>query len=155
MLQQGIQLLERFAQDGRVHLSSFDEFLARRFPESLGTDWASSPEGKLKPANAERRGRFYLVWTDRRKKKEKPVHRKTFEAAVRAARAKERHLEDTLTDSSVLILSSQMCASRLRIPSNATCDARHCSARVPALVRCVAIINVTKLCTNGPYLALI
>jgi site-specific recombinase XerD len=52
------------------------------------------PAGKLKPAEAERRGKFYLVWTEKGKKRETNVKNKTFEAAVRAARAKERHLED-------------------------------------------------------------
>jgi integrase len=54
----------------------------------------SIPEGKLKPAEAERRGSFYLVWTENGKKKETKVKAKTFESALKAARAKERHLED-------------------------------------------------------------
>lgn len=53
-----------------------------------------TPTGKLKPAEAERRGKFYLVWTEKGKKTETNVKDKTFEAAVKAARAKERHLED-------------------------------------------------------------
>jgi hypothetical protein len=53
-----------------------------------------TPTGKLKPAEAERRGKFYLVWTEKGKKTETNVKGKTFEAAVKAARAKERHLED-------------------------------------------------------------
>jgi hypothetical protein len=48
----------------------------------------------LKPADAERSGKFYLVWTEKGKKKETKVKARTFEAAVKAARAKERHLED-------------------------------------------------------------
>src|ERR1039458_5822251 len=52
------------------------------------------PEGKLKPADGERSGKFYLVWTENGKKKEMKVNVKTFESAVKAARAKERHLED-------------------------------------------------------------
>lgn len=52
------------------------------------------PEGKLKPTEAQRTGTFYLVWTERSKKQEPKVKGKTFEAAVMAARAKQRHLED-------------------------------------------------------------
>ena len=52
------------------------------------------PEGKLKPAEAERKGKFYLVWTENGKKRETKVKAKTFESAVKSARAKERHLED-------------------------------------------------------------
>jgi hypothetical protein len=51
------------------------------------------PEEKLKPSEAQRRGRFYLVWTERGKKHEQRV-KGDFEAAVKAARAKKRHLED-------------------------------------------------------------
>ena len=54
----------------------------------------SAPEGKLKPTVAERRGKYYLVWTENGKKHEQKVKDKTFEAAVKAAGAKERHLED-------------------------------------------------------------
>jgi integrase len=63
------------------------------------------PEGKLKTAEAERKGKFYLVWTDNGKKREQKVRSRvsaprglaenTLEAAVKAARAKQRHLEDT------------------------------------------------------------
>jgi hypothetical protein len=52
------------------------------------------PDGKLKPAEAQRRGNFYLVYTEHGKKREPKVKGKTFEAAVLAARAKQRHLED-------------------------------------------------------------
>jgi hypothetical protein len=52
------------------------------------------PECKLKPAEAQRKGNFYLVYTESGKKREPKVKRKTFEAAVAAARAKQRHLED-------------------------------------------------------------
>ena len=52
------------------------------------------PEGKLKPAEAQRTGSFYLVYTEHGKKQEPKVKGKTFEAAVAAARAKQRHLED-------------------------------------------------------------
>jgi hypothetical protein len=31
------------------------------------------PEGKLKPAEAERKGKFYLVWTENGKKRETKV----------------------------------------------------------------------------------
>jgi hypothetical protein len=48
--------------------------------------WRSSakimvPEGKLN-ADAERRGKFYLVWTENGKKKETKVEAKTFESAL-------------------------------------------------------------------------
>lgn len=52
------------------------------------------PEDKLKPAEAQRKGNFYLVYTEGVKKREPKVKGKTFEAAVAAARAKQRHLED-------------------------------------------------------------
>jgi hypothetical protein len=51
------------------------------------------PDDKLKPSEAERKGKFHLVWTERGKKREQRV-KGNFEAAVKAARAKERHLED-------------------------------------------------------------
>jgi hypothetical protein len=51
------------------------------------------PDDKLKPSEAERKGKFYLVWTEQGKKREQKV-KGNFEAAVKAARAKERHLED-------------------------------------------------------------
>ena len=54
------------------------------------------PEGKLKPAEAQREGNFYLVWTERGKKREPKVKGRTFGAAVAAARAKQRHLEDAV-----------------------------------------------------------
>ena len=46
------------------------------------------PDGELKPAEAQRRGNFYLVFTERGKKREPKVKGKTFEAAVLAGRAK-------------------------------------------------------------------
>jgi hypothetical protein len=52
------------------------------------------PEGKLKPTEAQRRGKYYLVWTERGKKREQKINGNTFEDAVKAARSKERHLED-------------------------------------------------------------
>jgi len=52
------------------------------------------PEVKLKPDEAQRRGNFHLVYTEHGKKREPKVKGKTFEAAVLAARAKQRHLED-------------------------------------------------------------
>jgi integrase len=51
------------------------------------------PEDKLTPSEAERKGKFYLVWTESGKKREQRV-KGNLEAAVKAARAKERHLED-------------------------------------------------------------
>ncbi len=50
-------------------------------------------DDKLKPSEAERTGKFYLVWTESGKKREQRV-KGNFAAAVMAARAKERHLED-------------------------------------------------------------
>lgn len=52
------------------------------------------PQGKLSPSEAGRKGVFYLVWTENGEKHEQPVEERRFEAAVRAARTKERHLED-------------------------------------------------------------
>jgi len=51
------------------------------------------PEDKVAPSEAERKGKFYLVWTEGGKKHEQRV-KGNFESAVKAARAKERHLED-------------------------------------------------------------
>jgi len=51
------------------------------------------PDDELKPPEAERKGKFYLVWTEQGKKREQRV-KGNFEAALKAARAKERHLED-------------------------------------------------------------
>lgn len=59
--------------------------------------WSPSipvPEMSLKPADANRKGNFYLVWTENGKKREQPVKDKNFEAAVKAARVKQRHLQD-------------------------------------------------------------
>src|ERR1035441_1780891 len=59
--------------------------------------WSSNmrpaEEQKLPPCDAERNGRFYLRWTEGSKKHEQRV-KGNFETAVKAARAKERHLED-------------------------------------------------------------
>ena len=52
------------------------------------------PQGKLSPSEAGRSGVFYLVWTENGEKQEQPVEERRFEAAVRAAKTKERHLED-------------------------------------------------------------
>jgi integrase len=52
-----------------------------------------TPEDKFKPSEAERKGKFYLVWTESGKKREQRV-KGNFETALKAARAKERHLED-------------------------------------------------------------
>jgi integrase len=60
--------------------------------------WSSNlrpaEEQKLPPSDAERNGKFYLVWTEGGKKHEQRV-KGNFETAVKAARAKERHLEDS------------------------------------------------------------
>lgn len=50
------------------------------------------PDDKLKPSEADRNGKFYLVWTEGKKREQRV--KGNFEAAVKAARAKERHLED-------------------------------------------------------------
>ncbi len=50
-------------------------------------------DDKLKPTEAERKGKFYLVWTEGGKKREQRI-KGNLEAAAKAARAKERHLED-------------------------------------------------------------
>jgi hypothetical protein len=50
------------------------------------------PDDKLKPSEADRKGKFYLVWTEGKKREQRV--KGNFEAAVKAARAKERHLED-------------------------------------------------------------
>jgi len=59
--------------------------------------WSSNlrpaEEQKLTPSDAERNGKFYLVWTEGGKKREQRV-KGNFETVVKAARAKERHLED-------------------------------------------------------------
>src|ERR1700735_448286 len=49
-------------------------------------------EDKLTPSEAERKGKYYLVWTEGGKKREQRV-KGDFETAVKAARAKQRHLE--------------------------------------------------------------
>jgi hypothetical protein len=53
-----------------------------------------TPQGKLSPSEAGRKGIFYLVWTENGEKHEQLVEERRFEGAVKAARAKERHLED-------------------------------------------------------------
>jgi hypothetical protein len=50
------------------------------------------PDDKLKPSEAERKRKFYLVRTEGKKREQRV--KGNFEAAVKAARAKERHLED-------------------------------------------------------------
>ena len=52
------------------------------------------PKGKLSPAEAARTGAFYVRWTENGEPQEQPVEVRRFEAAVKAARTKERHLED-------------------------------------------------------------
>lgn len=57
--------------------------------------WSHSlrpPDDKLKPSGGDRKGKFYLVWTEGKKCEQRV--KGNFEAAVKAARAKERHLED-------------------------------------------------------------
>lgn len=49
-------------------------------------------DDKLKPSDADRKGKFYLVWTEGKKHEQRV--RGNFKAAIKAARAKERHLED-------------------------------------------------------------
>jgi hypothetical protein len=49
----------------------------------------------LKTTDAQRRGNFFLVWTEKGKKRESKVKDRTFESAIKAARTKERHLEDS------------------------------------------------------------
>lgn len=50
----------------------------------------------MKPEEAQRKGNFYLVYTEHGRKQEAKVKGKTFESAVAAARAKQRHLEDAV-----------------------------------------------------------
>jgi len=50
------------------------------------------PDDSLKPSEADRKGKFYLVWTEGKKHEQRV--KGNFEAAIKAARAKERHLED-------------------------------------------------------------
>jgi len=50
------------------------------------------PDDRLKPSEADRKGKFYLVWTEGKKREQRV--KGNFEAAIKAARAKERHLED-------------------------------------------------------------
>jgi hypothetical protein len=50
------------------------------------------PDDRLNPSEADRKGKFYLVWTEGKKREQRV--KGNFEAAIKAARAKERHLED-------------------------------------------------------------
>jgi hypothetical protein len=50
------------------------------------------PDDKLRPFEGDRKGKFNLVWTEGKKCEQRV--KGNFEAAVKAARAKERHLED-------------------------------------------------------------
>ena len=52
------------------------------------------PKAKLSPSEAARTGAFYVRWTENGEPQEQPVEGRRFEAAVKAARTKERHLED-------------------------------------------------------------
>ena len=59
--------------------------------------WSASipvPDLPLKPADASWQGVFYIFWTENAKKREQSVKGKNFEAAVKAARVKQRHLQD-------------------------------------------------------------
>src|SRR6516164_4507827 len=47
---------------------------------------------KLMTSEADRKGKFYLVWTEGKKREQRV--KGNFEAAVKAARTKERYLED-------------------------------------------------------------
>jgi integrase len=49
-------------------------------------------EDNLNPSETNRKGKFYLVWTEGKKREQRV--KGNFEAALKAARAKERHLED-------------------------------------------------------------
>ena len=69
--------------------------------ERIKTDgrwrWSSKisiPKCKLSLSEAERKGIFYLVWTEKGDKREQAVEERRFEAAVKAAKTKERYLED-------------------------------------------------------------
>jgi len=71
--------------------------IRERIKTDTGWRWSKRipvPEGKLNPAEAQRKGKFNLVYTEGGRKREPKVKGKTFEAAVLAARAKQRHLED-------------------------------------------------------------
>jgi len=71
--------------------------IRERIKTDTGWGWSKRipiPEGKLNPAEAQRKGKFNLVYTEGGRKREPKVKGKTFEAAVLAARAKQRHLED-------------------------------------------------------------
>jgi hypothetical protein len=71
--------------------------IRERIKTDAGWRWSKTipiPEGKLNIAEAQRKGKFHLVYTERGRKREPKVKGKTFEVAVLAARAKQRHLED-------------------------------------------------------------
>jgi integrase len=71
--------------------------IRERIKTDTGWEWSKRipiPEGKLNAAEAQRKGKFNLVYTEGGRKREPKVKGKTFEAAVLAARAKQRHLED-------------------------------------------------------------
>jgi hypothetical protein len=70
-----------------------------------------------------RKGKFYLVWTEQGKKREQRV-KGNFEAAVKAARAKERHLEDAADGfERPDPLKRRLNESRLQMPSKLGCIA--------------------------------
>src|SRR5581483_5839764 len=71
--------------------------IRERIKTDTGWEWSKRipiPDGKLNAAEAQRKGKFNLVYTEGGRKREPKVKGKTFEAAVLAARAKQRHLED-------------------------------------------------------------
>ena len=70
--------------------------IRERLKDPLGRwRWSQNlrpPDDSLKPSEADRKGKFYLVWTEGKKHEQRV--KGNFEAAIKAARAKERHLED-------------------------------------------------------------
>jgi integrase len=58
--------------------------------------WTRIPvsEGQLDVTEENRRGIFYLVWTEKGKKQEQRVKEATLGAALKTARVKQRHLQD-------------------------------------------------------------
>jgi hypothetical protein len=68
------------------------EAVPRKVSITEGYGKISIPTGKLSPADAERKGIFYLLWTENGGKREQPIEPRRFEAVVKAAKTKERHL---------------------------------------------------------------
>jgi len=98
--------------------------------ERIKTDdgrWAWSqkiptPTGKLKPAEAERRGKFHLVWTEKEKKRKRTSRAKRSIPPSRPPVRRNGIRKITLTASVVLILFSRMNARQSPTQSNATCN---------------------------------